>query len=456
MREPAQNELIGGRYRLAKRLGEGGMGSVWEAMHTITRRRVALKFLRGPLGGREDVRRRFLREARAAGMVQHPNVVGVHDLFELEDETPVMVMDLLEGQTLGARLREAGQLTLREIAEYLVPAVSAVGTAHSLGIVHRDLKPENIFLVGPRDKPDVRVLDFGIAKLGGGESLSTASVSITRTGALLGTPCYMSPEQALGDRQTDHRTDIWSFGVILYEALAGARPIEGENLPQVIKRLVTDGITPIQVVVPDLPEDVAELIGSLLAQDASDRPSDLRQVSLVLERHTSVRAPPFGPPMLETSAMIPVETPDPTENVAPPMPPIGAPRRIKRRIWIAAAGIAGGAALITWMNAGRTETLSPSAHARRMPSSGVKSDVLAQAPLHSSLSSVSGETRTFSERPISAEVSSNPSPRTSGRSTPKRVSTSKLAATSTLPKSPTAVGPSAHAAEDGFVDDPPF
>src|SRR5688572_27447613 len=217
--EPAPGALIGRRYQLDALLGEGGMGSVWAATHTVTRRRYALKFLKTIAGHRDDLRKRFWREASLASRVKHPNVVGVHDLFQTEESILVMVMDLLEGQTLGARLREVRQLSLSEAASYLVPAISAVGAAHALGIVHRDLKPENIFLAGCAGAPAVKVLDFGIAKLT--QTGESAASGVTATGSLLGTPCYMSPEQAFGERDVDHRADIWSFGVILYEALAG-------------------------------------------------------------------------------------------------------------------------------------------------------------------------------------------------------------------------------------------
>ena len=294
--ELSPGALIGKRYRLDALLGEGGMGSVWAATHTVTRQRLALKLLKGRSSQRSEHRRRFWREARAASTVQHPNVVRIHDLFELEDLTMVMVMDLLEGKTLGALLRSKGQLSLEETATYLVPAISAVGTGHALGIIHRDLKPDNIFLVNGDGAPDVRVLDFGIAKLTGIDSAAPLTETITNTGAMLGTPYYMSPEQGLGERDVDHRTDIWSLGVILFEALAGARPVEGENLGQVIKRLMSEAIMPLEAVVPDLPPEVSLLVRRMLSRDRHLRPPDLREVQAVLERYTTARAPAFGPP----------------------------------------------------------------------------------------------------------------------------------------------------------------
>lgn len=208
----------------------------------------------------------------------------------------MMVMDLLEGKTLGKRLWEKQALDLAEVASILVPVVSAVGTAHALGIVHRDLKPENIFLAkDAKGATRVCVLDFGIAKFTAQNEHETGSM--TRTGTMLGTPCYMSPEQGFGENDIDHRTDIWALGVILYEALSGARPVEGDNLGQVLKRMMSDGITPIQSIVVDLPNDVAELIGSMLSRERAGRPKDLGVVLAVLERYTDVRAPEFGSPI---------------------------------------------------------------------------------------------------------------------------------------------------------------
>jgi eukaryotic-like serine/threonine-protein kinase len=284
------------RYRLDHCLGEGGMGTVWAATHLVMQRRHALKFVRGSVHGREELRRRFLREARAASAVDHPNVVRVHDVFELEDGTPVMVMDLLEGETLGHKLRREHTIGLEELAGLLVPVLSAVGTAHAMGVIHRDLKPDNIFLEARGDGPPaIRVLDFGIAKLTGAGTI-TDSANITDTGALLGTPVYMSPEQGFGERDIDHRTDIWALGVILYEALSGGRPVEGENLGQVLKRLLHDGITPLEVLVPDLPAEVTSLVNRMLCRERSERPADLREVSAVLSAFTTVTAPPFGAP----------------------------------------------------------------------------------------------------------------------------------------------------------------
>jgi serine/threonine-protein kinase len=293
--ELAPGAVVAGRYRLDRLLGRGGMGQVWAVTHEITQRTAALKLLNGPVDSRPDRRRRFLREARAASSIHHPNVVTIHDFFELDDGTPVMLMDLLEGETFGARLNRDGPLSLRDTVDVLLPVVSAVGTAHAVGVIHRDLKPENVFLArSPGGGLDVRVLDFGVAKLSAAaEQAMNESAACTDTGALVGTPYYMSPEQCFGEAEVDHRTDIWSIGVMLYEALSGVRPIDGENVRRVLSRLLGEAITPIEVLVPNLPAPVVSLIGAMLSRDPTLRPRDLREVQSVLEPHATVTVQPF-------------------------------------------------------------------------------------------------------------------------------------------------------------------
>ncbi len=279
------------------------MGQVWSAVHVVTGRRVAIKRLL-LLGGEDDdehadsqARARFIREAQMACAVEHPNVVQVLDFVEPGTEPPLLVMELLQGETLAAKLEREHVLSLEDTVAVLLPVISAVGTAHSLGIIHRDLKPANIFLQqrGGQEKI-VKVLDFGIAKWVALEPEGTGLR--TETGSTLGTPCYMAPEQAIGERLIDHTVDVWSLGIILYECLAGARPVEGENAVQMVVRLLNTGIMPIEHVVPTLPEDVAQLIGRMLARDIARRPKDLREVFDVLRKHGAVSAPEFEAPSL--------------------------------------------------------------------------------------------------------------------------------------------------------------
>jgi serine/threonine-protein kinase len=285
--------LVAERYRLVRLLGEGGMGFVWSATHEITGGRVALKFLKAANVPRAEARKRFLREARASALVDHPNVVQIRDVVEHE-EMPVLVMDLLHGETLAARIQRLGRLDLDDAARIGVQIVAAVGAAHAAGLIHRDLKPENVFLARvPGAGEVVRILDFGIAKLmDDGSDPST----VTQSGALMGTPAYMAPEQVFGEKEFDHRVDIWAFGVILYESLAGVRPIDGENYGQIALKLAKEPLHPIRDLRPELPDDVVALLDRLLARDPAERASDLHSAADVLAPYARTRAPSFGPP----------------------------------------------------------------------------------------------------------------------------------------------------------------
>lgn len=306
----SEGGLIAGRYRLDALLGEGGMGEVWAATHTVTRRSVALKFLKPSVRDKAGLRQRFLREASAASALKHPHVVEILDVFDFEEREPVLVMELLEGETLGTKLARDGRLAMEETAALLIPVCSAVGTAHALGIVHRDLKPENIFLARAGDETRVKVLDFGIAKLAAESYLNGGrSALITDTGSMLGTPCYMAPEQATGESSADYRADIWSIGVILYECLSGTRPIEGENLPQVVARLVSAGIIPLERLAPELPHQVTALVMQMLSRERTRRPKSVEEISQVLGHYTAFRAPSFGAPSVEVPPSVPASGP---------------------------------------------------------------------------------------------------------------------------------------------------
>jgi serine/threonine protein kinase len=269
-------QVLVGRYRLEALLGRGGMGEVWRAVQLPTLRQVAVKLLHSALLHQPDMRRRSLREARVASAINHPNVVEVLDAFELEDGTPALVMPLLEGESLGSLLSREGQLAVGPLLSVLVPLVSAVAAAHEQHVIHRDLKPDNVFLAREGDATVVKVLDFGIAKLVGDEG-STDS-TITGTGTLIGTPCYMAPEQAFGERDQDHRVDIYAIGVVAYEALSGCRPVEGENIGHVVKTMLTQATTPLGVVAPTVPARLAALVMKLLARDKQRRPQTLAEV----------------------------------------------------------------------------------------------------------------------------------------------------------------------------------
>jgi eukaryotic-like serine/threonine-protein kinase len=290
----APGELVGERYRLSRFLGEGGMGSVWAATHSLTGKEVALKILKG---GTNEHRKRFVQEARVAAAIRHPNVVDVHDVVELRDGSPVLVMDLLEGELLSSRLAHHGPLALEELGTIALQILGGMGAAHAVGVIHRDIKPENIFLVPtPEGAQTVKLLDFGIAKLTALTSAIRHTAALTQTGSVLGTPMYMAPEQVFGEKSIDHRADIWSLGVVMYECLTGECPILGDNVGQIFKSISQRSFPPITDVMPSLNPHVAELIDAMMASRPEDRPESARAVAERLSFALDLEPPSIAEP----------------------------------------------------------------------------------------------------------------------------------------------------------------
>lgn len=285
MSEPGQL-VLGGRFRLVRPLGEGGMGVVWEAEDVATRARQAIKFLKDDDRSDRSVRR-FRREAQAASAIAHTNIVRVFEVAEEPDGSAAIVMELLDGESLGARLEREGTLSLGQAAAILGRVASALRAAHAAGIVHRDLKPDNVFLtIEPDGSVGVRVLDFGIAKHYG-----LPADSLTVTGTIMGTPLYMSPEQASGERGLDPRTDVWSIAVLAFECLTGTLPVCGENYGQLLARLIRGEIRRLSYVAPALPPDVLAVVdGALVTRE--QRPSDLAELEAVFARHADAEIQP--------------------------------------------------------------------------------------------------------------------------------------------------------------------
>jgi eukaryotic-like serine/threonine-protein kinase len=218
-----QGRILDNRYRLISQLGQGGMGAVWRAEHIELGTPAAVKLIDESIVQFPDALARFKREAQAAATLRSPYVVQILD-YGVDNGTPYIAMELLEGESLADRLLGAGKLTPDATAAILTQVARALSKAHDNGIVHRDLKPDNVFLVRADDEEIAKVLDFGIAKQT--QITAGANAAATRTGALLGTPYYMSPEQASGRKAVDHRTDTWAFAVIAFECLTGRRPFE--------------------------------------------------------------------------------------------------------------------------------------------------------------------------------------------------------------------------------------
>jgi serine/threonine-protein kinase len=335
------------------------MGWVWEAEHVTTHERYALKFLKG---GKDEDRRRFLREVRAAGAIHHPNVVAVHDCVELPDASLVIVMELLHGETLGAVLVRERRISLPALAAILLPVVSALEAAHAIGIVHRDLKPDNVFLdVDANGTPRVKVLDFGVAKLTAVDGLAARTQAITGTGSMLGTPYYMSPEQVLSDKDLDARADVWSLGVVMYESLAGVRPTEAETIGRVLKLIMVAELAPITKHDADVPPDVASLIGRMLSAERDGRPS-LGEVREVLEHHAAATprtARSTPPPRSVPPRPVPsAASPPANTNSAMSMLPVRRSRARTRVVAAAAVALVAATVVVRQWGLGGPPTLA--------------------------------------------------------------------------------------------------
>jgi serine/threonine-protein kinase len=266
--------LIGqrfGNYRAISLLGEGGMGAVYLAEHPEIGRKVAVKVLRSEFSRDNQLLGRFLNEAKAANAIGHPNIIEILDMGTTGDGMPYLVMELLQGEVMAGRLRRLARLPLQVALEFAYQTASAVGAAHKKGIVHRDLKPDNLFIVPDEHDPTrerIKVLDFGIAKLqmrGPGDSVKT------RTGTLMGTPVYMSPEQAMGTKEVDHRSDIYSLGVIIFEMICGKPPFFSEGFGELVHLHLNVQPPSPRSFVPSLPGNVEALIFKTLAKKADDR-----------------------------------------------------------------------------------------------------------------------------------------------------------------------------------------
>jgi eukaryotic-like serine/threonine-protein kinase len=261
-------KILGGKYRLVRLLGAGGMGEVYEAQHELIGRRFAIKFLHPQLASNAEVVARFQREAQAAGGLENENIAAVVDAGTADDGAPYLVMEYLDGEDLAHLLMRGGALPLSRAVFIMIQACRGLAAAHSRGIVHRDLKPENLYICRRNDASDlVKVLDFGIAKLHTGR----ASTSLTQTGTTMGTPYYMSLEQARGAKEVDHRTDIYALGVILYEMLGGAKPHPGESYNAILYHVLTQEPAPLDTMRPDLPPGVSAIVQKAMAREPGDR-----------------------------------------------------------------------------------------------------------------------------------------------------------------------------------------
>ena len=261
-------ELLAGKYRLERLLGAGAMGQVYRAKELGSDRAVAVKVMRDEHAHNTTTVTRFLREARAAKKVDHPNVVDVYDIALDDDGAPFIVQELLHGEDLARCLKTSGGTLSPEIAlDLLIPIVDAAAAAHASGVVHRDLKPANVYLARIGTEIVPKLLDFGISQLVDTEDASR----LTATGTALGTPAYMAPEQVMGSKEIDARTDVWSLGVMLHELVAGSLPFAIDVPSALFVAICTTNPTPLDEAAPGVPLDLARVVARCLRRDRRER-----------------------------------------------------------------------------------------------------------------------------------------------------------------------------------------
>jgi serine/threonine-protein kinase len=258
------------------------MGSVWAARNELTNRDFAVKFLLPELSRNAEALNRFFLEARACGQIRHASIVDVYDMGQAEDGSPYLVMELLEGEGFDHRLSRQGRMRAVDVCRYVATVARGLEEAHMRGLVHRDLKPGNIFFAIDKSGEVLpKVLDFGISKETNAEQFDFVR---TGTGAVLGSPAYMSPEQARGELDIDARTDIWALGVIMYEALTGEIPFDANNYNALMLRIITQDHTKVHEHAPEVPLELSQLVDQLLDKERDKRIHSAGELAERLER----------------------------------------------------------------------------------------------------------------------------------------------------------------------------
>jgi serine/threonine-protein kinase len=343
---PQLGETIGGKYRVERALGRGGMGAVFEVTHCVTNKHFAIKWLMSEPSSSNDSVTRFVREAQVAGRCEHSNIVEVYDIDRHNGQL-FMVMELLKGESLAERiLRCPSGMAYREACRLLVPCIEAIAEAHASGIIHRDLKPANIFLCQARGRePEfAKVLDFGVSRFVGPIGQLEVS-SQTRSGAIIGTPFYMSPEQMRG-HPIDARADVYSMGITLYETLTGSRPFDATSYGDLLLKVADSQATPITNIVSGIPKALCDVVACAMATNPAKRFSSMAELARALEPFAGTAVP--NTPQLSWSPAtqftpLVSETPI-TGDLATQA---GKPRGLPKAFWFGLAGVAG-VGLVAW------------------------------------------------------------------------------------------------------------
>jgi serine/threonine-protein kinase len=313
----AVGQVLSEKYRLVRLVGDGGMGSVYEAEHLLLGTHVAIKVLHSELARRQGLADRFMQEARVSAQIKSPHVVQVHDVDRTPQGEAFLVMELLQGEPLSARIDRQKKLPEGLACELSIQILEALEAAHDMGVVHRDLKPDNVFLTQGTDRPFVKVIDFGIAKLRA--KANEAQKNLTAAGVMMGTAEYMAPEQAFSAGEVDARADIYSVGVMLYEMLAGVRPVGGDDARVIAIKIERGEVTPLVHAAPGVRRELAGLVHRAMAAHPELRFGSAGEMRRALEAllgkkaldASVVPAPPAAPAQKGTAVLPGSRVPSP-------------------------------------------------------------------------------------------------------------------------------------------------
>jgi eukaryotic-like serine/threonine-protein kinase len=289
------------RYLVTRQVGQGGMGAVYEANHTLINKKFAIKVLLEKYAQREAIVKRLKQEAQLASSIGNEHIIDIIDIGVTADGRTYVVMEFLEGESLAECLARENKLPEQRILRIATQTASALAAAHAKGVVHRDIKPENLFLLKRKDQDFVKVVDFGISKSLRASNDDEEAVRLTQTGMVLGTPLYMSPEQARGDEDLDHRVDVYALGIIMYEAASGRVPFTGNNYLSVISQVLNEEPTPLREIRPELSDEFEAIVNKAIAKNREDRYASaadmLHDLNALLDdpTHSTERAKITGP-----------------------------------------------------------------------------------------------------------------------------------------------------------------